>query len=491
MQRVIDEMAKAKGDIEKRYRNKIPEIIRECMAFAYLGKSFTFDANAELDRKVNQKLIALSDEIMEDIEARAKRCIEYAEDEEDEDAILAYMKREQNGEDLLSRIDKHNSNFRYFLEGWMAIGIVNGLSQGSLLANIMTYMANPYISPLWQDAFKEGYLSNSIRTRGYSFGKGNMRNPIDALMVLAQDSINRAFQQGRFLRFGKVGAIGYTIHRGSSFDCPYCDSFTGIVHPMTENLLPLHPRCVCYSIPVYPSNLANQHGDSVTNLLAAFRSVQHKSIRDPFRGKVFADPTGGLLSSLPKTIVDLINDYYKYQYNSARVSILKQIVSKPDFKRLAYYSNKNNSIFSVYTDFAQGLKLKEMPKNLRIASKYLNNGFDVYILPNVRGVKSADFIVVKKGKYYYIEGKEFDGYSTLGARIKDGATQSDRVVIDVVGNQTTSYVYSEIKNAFNSIPSLSELHLFKGNRIIFIKRGQTLNEKRFKKYFKELWDSQK
>lgn len=254
MQRVIDEMAKAKGDIEKRYRNKIPEIIRECMVFAYLGKSFTFDANAELDRKVNQKLIALSDEIMEDIEARAKRCIAYAEDEEDEDAILAYMKREQNGEDLLSRIDKHNSNFRYFLEGWMAIGIVNGLSQGSLLANIMTYMANPYISPLWQDAFKEGYLSNSIRTRGYSFGKGNMRNPIDALMVLAQDSINRAFQQGRFLRFGKDGAVGYTIHRGSSFDCPYCDSFTGIVHPMTECLLPLHPRCVCWSKPVFDAD---------------------------------------------------------------------------------------------------------------------------------------------------------------------------------------------------------------------------------------------
>ena len=53
------------------------------------------------------------------------------------------------------------------------------------------------------------------------------------------------------MRYGKNGAIGYTIHRGSGFDCPYCESFTGVVHPMTECLLPLHPRCVCYSVPVY------------------------------------------------------------------------------------------------------------------------------------------------------------------------------------------------------------------------------------------------
>lgn len=251
MNRVIDEMAKARGDVEKRYREKIPEIIQECMAFAYLGKTFTFDANEDLENRVNQRLIELSDEILEDIEKRAKRAIQYTEEEDDEDTILAYMKREQNGEDLITRIDKHNSNLRYFLEGWMAIGMVNNLSQTNLLTNILTYIGNPYASPLWQKAFREGYLANSIRTQGYSYGRGNMKNPIDALTLLEQDSVNSAFQYGTFLRYGKEGAIGYTIHRGSGFDCPYCDSFTGVVHPMTECLLPLHPRCVCYSRPVY------------------------------------------------------------------------------------------------------------------------------------------------------------------------------------------------------------------------------------------------
>ena len=253
MQRVIEEMAKAKSDVERRYREKLPQIIRECMAFAYLGKSFRFDANSELDNRVNKRLIELGDEILADIETRAKKAIKYAEEEDDEDAILAYMKREQDGEDLITRIDKHNSNFRYFLEGWVAIGIVNGLSQTDLLSNIFRFMHNVYVSGLWNDAFMQGYLSDAIRTRGYRFGKGILRNPIDALSEIEKHSINEAFQYGRFLKYQKDGAIGYTIHRNSSFDCPYCDSFTGIVHPMDVCLLPLHPRCVCFSKPVYPA----------------------------------------------------------------------------------------------------------------------------------------------------------------------------------------------------------------------------------------------
>lgn len=249
MDRVIEEMAKAKADVEKRYREKIPEIIRECMAFAYLGKMFTFDANEELEKKVNKKFIELSDNILADIESRARNAIKYADEEEDESTILAYINREINGEDLITRIDKHNSNFRYFLEGWVAIGMVNGFSENDLLSNIMTFMHNVYVSDQWQKAFNEGYRSNAIRTRGYSFGKGILRNPITALSEVEKHSINEAFQFGRFLRFRHDGAIGYTIHRGSTFDCPHCDSFTGIIHPLDVSLLPLHVRCVCYSKP--------------------------------------------------------------------------------------------------------------------------------------------------------------------------------------------------------------------------------------------------
>lgn len=250
MQRVIDEMAKAKDDVERRLRQYIPEIIRECMAFGYLGKNFTFDVS-DLSDRVNARLIALSDAILDDIESRAKWAISYAEEEDDEDAILLYIKRKIGEEDIVQRLDKHCSTLRYFLEGWIAIGIVNKLQEYELTNNILSYIDNPFASPLWQEAFNAGYLSTAIRSRGYSYGKGNQRNVLAALTEIERYAINEAFQYGRLLHYGKTGAIGYIIHRGSSYDCPHCDSNCGFVIPLNDIRLPQHNRCCCWSEPIF------------------------------------------------------------------------------------------------------------------------------------------------------------------------------------------------------------------------------------------------
>ena len=250
MQRVIDEMAKAKDDVERNLRIYIPEIIRECATFAYLGKNFTFDYQ-DLSDRVNQRLISLSDAILDDIESRAKKAIEFAEEEDDEDAILLYIRRQIGEEDLVQRLDKHCSTLRYFLEGWIAIGMVNKIKDYELTNHILSYIDNPLASPLWQDAFNAGYLSDSIKGTGYSYGKGNQRNVLSALTEIERYSINEAFQYGRILNYGKSGAIGYIIHRGSSYDCPHCDSNCGFVIPLNDIRVPQHTRCCCWTEPIY------------------------------------------------------------------------------------------------------------------------------------------------------------------------------------------------------------------------------------------------
>ena len=250
MNRVIEEMSRAKSDVERRLRERIPEIIRECMAFAYLGKTFTFEV-ADLADKVDARLIALSDDILSDIEERARKAIEYAEEEDDEEIILAYIKREINGSDIIERLDKHCSTLRYFLEGWMAIGLVNGIETYELTNKILRHIDNPFASPLWQESFNAGYLSDSIRSRRYIYGRGNQKNVLSALTEIEQYAINEAFQYGRLLHYGKTGAIGYIIHRGSTFDCPHCDSNCGFIIPLDDIRLPQHPRCVCWSEPIY------------------------------------------------------------------------------------------------------------------------------------------------------------------------------------------------------------------------------------------------
>lgn len=254
MDRVIDEMAKAKGDVERELRQYIPEIIRECMAFAYLGKSFTFDVS-DLSDRVNSRLIALSDAILDDIESRAKKAIKYAEEEEDEDIILPYIRRQIGEEDLVQRLDKHCSTLRYFLEGWIAIGIVNNIKSYELTNTILSYIDNPFASPLWQEALNAGYLSDAIRSGSYIYGKGNQKNVLKALTEIEQYAINEAFQYGSVLRYGKMGAIGYRTFRQSSYPCDHCDELTMHIWPLDIMVLPAHPRCVCGSRPVFADEI--------------------------------------------------------------------------------------------------------------------------------------------------------------------------------------------------------------------------------------------
>lgn len=255
MNRVIDQMAKAEGDVERQLRKYIPEIIKECMAFAYLGKTFTFDIS-DLSDRVNQKLVALSDAILEDIESRAQKVIRYAEEEEDEDDILLYINRTIGEENLVQRLDKHCSTLRYFLEGWIAIGIVNKIKEHELTNIILSHIDNPLSSALWQDALNAGYLSNAIKSSLYQYGKGNQKNVLSALTEIERYSINEAFQYGCILKYGKMGAIGYRTHRASNYPCEYCDELTLQVWPLDIIVLPAHPRCVCYTTPT----LANGEG---------------------------------------------------------------------------------------------------------------------------------------------------------------------------------------------------------------------------------------
>ena len=254
MERVIEEMARAKDDVERRLRQYIPEIIRECMTLAYLGKTFTFDIQ-DLSDKVNAELISLSDAILDDIESRAKTAIKYAEEEDDEDAILLYIRRKIGEEDLAQRLDKHCSTLRYFLEGWIAIGMVKNIREYELTNQILSHLDNPFASPLWQEAFDAGYLSTAIQTRGYSYGKGNQRDVLSALTEIERYAINEAYQYGCILHYGKMGAIGYRTFRQSTYPCEYCDELTMHIWPLDEIVLPAHPRCVCGSRPVFADEI--------------------------------------------------------------------------------------------------------------------------------------------------------------------------------------------------------------------------------------------
>ena len=147
-----------------------------------------------------------------------------------------------------------------------------------------------------------------------------------------------------------------------------------------------------------------------------------------------SDFTGGLAIALAKGIEGLISYYNERKINSERVEILKQIVKTSNFEKLKYHSTKNGSIYGInMSNFDKAQSQKEMPKNLTIAKKLANNDYNVYLLSNPNTIKSADFILDKKGKLYYVEGKTLDGANSLDHLLEKGAKQADWVVVNIVG----------------------------------------------------------
>lgn len=157
------------------------------------------------------------------------------------------------------------------------------------------------------------------------------------------------------------------------------------------------------------------------------------------------------------------------------------------FTKIERYSSREGSIYSSYANqFDKEFKKGEMPKNLDMARKLAKKGYDVYMMPNPTEGYSFDFIIRKNGKLYELEGKAFNGENTLDKSLKKGAAQACRVLVDVIGNSGTKYIYGNIKDAFIKSDIL-EIWLFKGAKLIKITRRDYMN-KDFGMKFKRLWE---
>ncbi|MBP5714386.1 MAG: hypothetical protein J6X07_06785 [Prevotella sp.] len=225
---------------------------------------------------------------------------------------------------------------------------------------------------------------------------------------------------------------------------------------------------------------------NVVGLLEQLRGVKAKHINNSFKGLVMADFTGGVAAITVKGVRDLINLYYEKEAHRERVQILERIIKDRGFRRMKYHSTKDNSVFAMgMSAFDRKLKEGEMPGNLMMAKKMLAQGYDVFILPNIKET-SADFILRRSGKLYYAEGKSSYGQNSLDNRLLNGTEQSSRIIADIQGNKNANYIASTLKMVFGKRPNLQEVILLKGSRMIKVGR-KAFKSKRFEEMIRKEW----
>ena len=124
---------------------------------------------------------------------------------------------------------------------------------------------------------------------------------------------------------------------------------------------------------------------------------------------------------------------------------------------------------------AEGSHRDDLPSLLDAARKAVAHGNRVYILPNPRGIKTADFIFENKGIFKMYDLKTISGKASLENRLMESIDQTNHVLINVCTKYSPRLMAKQIRRFFQTNPNASEVLLYKGNKSISVIRRWTEN----------------
>ena len=146
------------------------------------------------------------------------------------------------------------------------------------------------------------------------------------------------------------------------------------------------------------------------------------------------------------------------------ISMLKEITLQRAFSPL---EGENN----IYT--TGSTKEDDYENLLNAARKAVVHGYKVFILPNPKGIRTADFIFERKGVYRLYDIKTVSGKNSVDNRLKESIGQSNRIILNMAVDYSPRHLAMAIKRYFELNQNALEVLIFKGSKIISIIRKDT------------------
>lgn len=119
---------------------------------------------------------------------------------------------------------------------------------------------------------------------------------------------------------------------------------------------------------------------------------------------------------------------------------------------------------------AEGSHREDFPMLIDAARKAVAHGNKVYILPNPKGIRTADFIFENKGVYKMYDLKTISGKSSLENRLMESIGQTNHVLINVCFKYNPRLMATQIRYYFQVNPSAIEVLIYKGKKAIVVTR---------------------
>lgn len=124
---------------------------------------------------------------------------------------------------------------------------------------------------------------------------------------------------------------------------------------------------------------------------------------------------------------------------------------------------------------------------IQAARKAVEFGYKVYLLPNLKGIRTADFIFEFKGIFVMYDLKTIQGSNSVGTRLLESIGQSNRILLNMATTYNARYLASDIKSYFETNHDALEILIFKGKKKLSISRRFVSNPM-FNRLFRRMYE---
>ena len=123
---------------------------------------------------------------------------------------------------------------------------------------------------------------------------------------------------------------------------------------------------------------------------------------------------------------------------------------------------------------------------LNAARKAVEHGYRVYILPNPKGIRTADYIFVRKGIYRLYDLKTIQGKASVLNRLMESIGQTNHVLLNLSTDYPATSLARSIKKYFERNSTAVQVLIFRGNKVMSVTR-KTLEDRNFVATFTKLY----
>lgn len=248
-----EQIEEAKAYLRDRLRNQrsMSRRLEELLVLyaEYILNALAGGIGSNVEADVELLVLDLIEQIMSD-------CVTLAEDEHDrKDLIFAYINREIADDNLQGRVSSRVRTLAAEITAVYGAGRLLDYSYQKMLSSIKDNLKDPWHNPIITEAKEKAEKGEITIPEGLdldepSYGRGVEISSLGALDKMTTYAIAEGWTYWQHEDSASKGAKGYFVQRGSSYDCPLCDSMCGIFRDIsdTEHLPPYHLSCCCFVV---------------------------------------------------------------------------------------------------------------------------------------------------------------------------------------------------------------------------------------------------